>query len=104
MCHCMALFLRCQLGDEVVFEGLGNADGVEFADMKGGGVGDEHLVVDVGAVVFGAGDIVVAFVAVDDDAIGVADTGLIFGKGYFFLYRHELADAALFILFAHGVA
>ena len=44
-----------------MFEGLGNADLVEVAYLERGVVGNEHFVVDVGAVVFGAGDVVVAF-------------------------------------------
>ena len=67
-----------QLADEVVLEGLSDADLVEFAYLEGGVVGDEHLVVDVGAVVFGAGYVVGAFVTVDDDAVGAADAGLVF--------------------------
>ena len=104
MCHCMALFLRCQLCDEVVFEGLGDADLIELAYMEGGGVGDDDFVVDVGAVVFGAGNVVGAFVTVDDDAVGVADASLVFGKGDLFLDGHELADTALLFILANGVA
>lgn len=33
MCHCMVLYLLCQQGNEVVFEGLVREDGVELAVM-----------------------------------------------------------------------
>lgn len=93
-----------EAGHEVVLEGLGDADGVEMADAEGGRGGDKHFVVDFGAVVFGAADVVVAFVAVDEDAEGAANAGLVLLHRDGFLYGHELTHTPFLFFLRDGVA